>query len=162
MRYVVIDNGIVENAILADEGFVIEGKTLVQSDTAQIGQLWDGTDFSDPAPEPITSDQVNTERTRRILAGGTFLSIPVTGDDQTITNLTNLAFGASLRVGSGDTTTITVYRDAVNADHDLTPLQIIGLWQASAAYVSSLYQKSWDLKTMDPIPLDYTDESYWT
>jgi hypothetical protein len=47
-RYAVIDAGKVENTILAESGFSIPGKTLVQSDTAATGDLWDGATFTKP------------------------------------------------------------------------------------------------------------------
>jgi hypothetical protein len=51
MRYAVIENGIVVNTIVADEGFAA-GIGAVRSDEAQIGWLWDGEEFSAPEPSP--------------------------------------------------------------------------------------------------------------
>jgi hypothetical protein len=45
MRYVIIENGIVVNAAVADEPF---GGGWVQSDTANIGDLYDGETFTAP------------------------------------------------------------------------------------------------------------------
>ncbi len=114
----------------------------------------------------ITGDMVNEERERRILEG-TIINITGYGDvnlegrliDRN--NLSDLAFASSLRINTGDTTTITVFRDKDNVDHDLTPLHIIDLWNKGSAYISYMYQKSWEIKSMDPIPLDYTNNSYW-
>lgn len=110
----------------------------------------------------ITAAQVNAERERRILAGETFNGVLITGDPTNRANLSDLAFGASLRIGAGDTTTETTFRDGNNIDHDLTPVELLTLWQQAAAYVSLLYAKSWELKGMDPIPADYTSDSYWS
>lgn len=52
MRQAVIVNGTVENVILAPEGFTVPGAVLAPSETAAIGQLWDGEAFSDPPPTP--------------------------------------------------------------------------------------------------------------
>jgi hypothetical protein len=38
---------------------------------------------------------------------------------------------------------------------------MLALWQASAAYVSALYEASWALKAMDPIPADYAAGERW-
>lgn len=111
---------------------------------------------------PITTDQINAERQRRLLAGMDFNGIYVTGDDTNRANLSDLAFGASLRLGAGDTSTITTFRDGNNADHKLTPPELLGLWQLAATHVSMLYAKSWELKAMSPIPADFTDDSYWS
>lgn len=110
---------------------------------------------------PITGDDVNRERNRRIIACTSINGIVVTGRDEDARNLTNLAFSAQLRLATGDTITTTTFRDGNNVDHDLTPPQIITLWQASAAHVSALYQASWSIKAMDPIPADFRDNQYW-
>ena len=162
IRKAVIKDGTVVNVIVAAEDFEIEGVELVASEGAQIGQLYADGAFTDPAPEPVTTDQVNAERQRRILLGTTINGVYVTGDDVNRANLSDLAFGASLRIGAGDVTTVTTFRDGNNVDHDLTPLELLSLWQQAAAHVSLLYAKSWTLKGMDPIPVDFADDSYWS
>jgi len=53
MRFASILNGVVVNAILADHGFDPgDGSTLVQSDTAQIGDTFDGVHFTPAPPLP--------------------------------------------------------------------------------------------------------------
>ncbi len=103
---------------------------------------------------------INAERARRIIAGKVIDGIYVTGRDEDARNLTNLMLGAQLRITAGDTTP-TTYRDGNNADHALSPEQIVSLWQQSAAYVSAIYAASWALKALDPIPADYTADQYW-
>ncbi|OJU02873.1 MAG: hypothetical protein BGN87_06170 [Rhizobiales bacterium 65-79] len=104
---------------------------------------------------------MNAERDRRIVAGKTINGIAVTGREEDARNLTNLALGAQLRIAAGDTTTLTTFRDGNNADHDLTPPEMLELWQQSAAYVSALYAASWTIKALDPIPADFDAESRW-
>lgn len=104
---------------------------------------------------------INDERQRRLVAGKVINGVHVTGDDDDARNLTNLAMGAQMRVAAGDLTTITVYRDGDNVDHDLTPPQLIALWMASTEYVSALYAASWALKALDPIPADFAEDAYW-
>jgi hypothetical protein len=131
---------------------------------ADIDALWQTDAYQNPAP---SSDNVNTERERRIIEG-TLINITGYGDvnlegraiDRS--NLSDLAFAASLRISIGDTTTTTPFRDKDNVSHDLTPPNIIELWTKASAYVSFLYEKSWEIKAMDPIPDDYTDDSYWS
>lgn len=117
--------------------------------------------------DPITNDDVNQERDRRIQVGATFTIAPsvtvyVTGSDADARNLTNLALAAQLRLASGDNATLTTFRDGNNVDHDLTPSQMLSLWQQSANYVSVLYEKSWAIKAMTPIPADFATNSYWS
>jgi hypothetical protein len=112
-------------------------------------------------PKAITSQQINDERDRRIVAGKTINGVYVTGRDVDARNLTNLALAAQLRISQGDVSTLTTFRDGNNVDHELTPPQVLGLWQASATYVSDLYAASWALKAENPIPADYSSDVRW-
>lgn len=107
------------------------------------------------------SAAVNAERTRRVTAGKAINGIHVTGSDDDARNLTSLALASQLRLASGDVETTTTFRDGGNVDHELTPAQLLYLWQQSAEYVSALYAASWALKAMEPIPDDYASDGYW-
>lgn len=104
---------------------------------------------------------INAERQRRIEAGAIINDVYVTGRDEDARNLTNLALAAQMRIGMGDTETLTTYRDGDNVDHDLTPPQMLALWQQSAEYVSALYAASWAIKAMDPLPENVADDALW-
>ncbi|WP_223479255.1 DUF4376 domain-containing protein [Oricola indica] len=111
----------------------------------------------------IRSDAINEERERRIVAGVSVDvtgagAIPISGKETDIRNLQGLGMAALSRIVGGDTTTITVFRDAENQNHELLPAQVFELWQASAGYVSLLYQASWALKANDA---DYLDDANW-
>lgn len=120
----------------------------------------------DPATmhaDRVRRDAINVERERRIKLGGTFTvtgigDIPVTGNDEDIRNLQGLGMAALARLAAGDSTTVTVFRDAVDVTHSLVPAQVLQLWQLSAAYVSAIYQASWALKENS---LDYLDGDNW-
>lgn len=110
---------------------------------------------------------VNHERDRRIHAGVKIavrpgVTVHVGGDETTKINLLGLAQAATLRVSSGDVTTITKYRDETNTVYDLTPPEILQVWSDGAAYVSEVFAHSWALKD-DPngIPVDYMDDKHW-
>jgi hypothetical protein len=51
VRYAVIDGNTVENTIDAPSGFEIEGKTLVHSETAERGDLYQDGNFAKPEPQ---------------------------------------------------------------------------------------------------------------
>lgn len=111
-------------------------------------------------------DAVNAERERRIAAGTTVpvpgtAGIPVQGREQDVRNLLGLGMAALARMSQGDNVTLTPFRDATNAMHDLTPPQVFALWHLSAMYASAVYQASWAIKAMTPIPADFADDSYW-
>jgi hypothetical protein len=46
-------------------------------------------------------------------------------------------------------------------DHLLTAGQVISLTDQGKTYVTTLYQASWTLKAMDPLPADITDNTPW-
>lgn len=117
-------------------------------------------------PAPITSEQVNQERTRRLAAGAIVGvtghgDVAVQGRPQDIDNLNALALAATLRLQNGDAAHLTTFRDRDNVDHDLTPIQVIELWQKSAAHAEAIFKASWALKGGAEIPQDYTSDAYW-
>lgn len=112
-------------------------------------------------PDPVTTDMINAERARRIAAGTVIGNVYVTGRDEDARNLMALALAAQMRLASGDDETVTIFRDGDNVDHELTPSQVLHLWQESAAFVSHLYAKSWEIKELDPLPDDITENELW-
>jgi len=109
---------------------------------------------------------VNSERTRRIQSGfktklaGHNKDVAVEGGAEARENINALALAALLRKQMGDNST-SIYRDKDNVDHELTPDQLLELYKKSMTYAEKMYQKSWALKAMDPIPQDYKDDKYW-
>ena len=111
-------------------------------------------------------DDVNAKRLTVISAGTT---VTVTGcglialqcrpEDQA--TLQGLAFGAQLRVSSGDITTLTEFLDRDNVLHQLDPMQVLELWQKGAAFISAVYAASWRIKEMDPLTTDTSDPALW-
>jgi hypothetical protein len=144
---------------------VIHGPQGVEKRKETAKERSDRQAFQNAGPLNV---QVNLERDRRILAGKEFTvtgyatPIAVSGDRTTQMNLLALATAANMRIASGDTTTITKYRDEKNAIHDLTPPQIAELWSLGAAFVSDVYQASWALKdNPGGIPADFKDDTHW-
>lgn len=105
--------------------------------------------------------EINAERTRRVRLGKVINGVYVTSRDEDARNLTNLALGAQLRIAGEDSTALTTYRDGDNVDHELTPPQLLSLWQQSAEYVSALYVASWTIMAMNPLPADVTADALW-
>jgi len=119
------------------------------------------------SPAPVTAERVNAARARRIAAGvdltieGLAAPVALQGRPEDRENLSGLAILAQLRVAAGDTTTPTTYRDRENADHTLTPPQVLALYAAAMAWVEAVYAASWAIKGADPIPQDFDDDSRW-
>lgn len=127
--------------------------------------------------EPLTTEEklekqvelrqnINVERERRLKIGanvsisGLANTVYVTGDEENIRNMTNLGQLSMLYIQRNANTTIP-FRDAQNTLHTLTPLQMSNLWEKTVSYVSSVYQSSWAMKDMSPLPQDFLDDKYW-
>lgn len=147
----------------ATEGeLVIESSSEIDNSRQAVDITSEPHTLVDRDYEPTQAElaiAVNRERARRIEAGKVIDGARVTGRDEDARNLTNLALAAQLRLAAGDATA-TTFRDGDNVDHQLSPAQVLSLWQQSAAYVSSLYAASWALKA-GPIPADYAADQYW-
>lgn len=170
MKKAVITDGVVTNIIKVDPENIPEWAVdLPDAGSAGVGWTYDGTAYAPPVEptKPVTNQEVNTERDRRVLKGNTFEvnaygPVTIAGDDTTIRNLQGLALSAQLRMAQGDLTTLTNFRDETNVVHQLLPEQVIDLWAQGAAYVSALFQAAWTLKdNPDGIPTDYRDDKYW-
>lgn len=111
-------------------------------------------------------EQVMIERDRRIAAGAVvsipdYGDVPVQGGGSHDRNMQALGQVALARTGAGDITTITLFRDAQNVMHELTPPQVMHLWLGAVAATEAIYAASWALKDMADIPADYADDEYW-
>lgn len=112
-----------------------------------------------------TSEQVNTERERRMAFGSTF-EVPLYGPiaitgrpiDQTL--MMGLLVNAQMQMAQGvDTATMTI-RDRDNVNHELTPAQMAALVVMGMNWIEQVMAVSWAMKD-NGIPADYTDDSYW-
>jgi hypothetical protein len=119
-----------------------------------------------PAFQPTNGDV--TAHAEKLIEAGVTISITglaepvyVQGRDKDSRNVQGLVTAAQLRLAAGDTATVTKFRDGNNVMHDLTPAQVIELWQKSAAYVSFVYAASWAIKDGGTIAQDFADDERW-
>lgn len=115
------------------------------------------------APEP-TVDQVEAERERRIaLPLDVTLSvgqITVNMEPTAQRDIQGLStVGLYLTMAQQSTT--TSFRDYSNTERELTPADLVSLGLQAAARIQAVYQASWALKALSPIPSDFTDDQYW-
>lgn len=113
-----------------------------------------------------SNDDVNEERERRIIVGcnvsiSNVGTIYVTGSEKDIRNVAGLGQGAIVRIMNNDNTIVN-FRDGNNNMYALSPQQLLELWQKSANYISLIYQNSWTIKAMSPIPQDFASDIYWS
>lgn len=80
-RYMVIEGGVVANAVEADAGHAA-AQGWVQSDVAGPGWTWDGEDFSPPVdPGPVAPASVTMRQARLALLGAGLLGSVQTAID---------------------------------------------------------------------------------
>lgn len=121
----------------------------------------------DIVDSPVDRSEVNLHRHYRIMRGKTFdlssgKSVSIQGDQQTRENLDALALAANLRLAQGLTDHITPYRGNDNVIHQLSPMEILELWQSAASFVEAVYAASWAIKD-DPagISPDFKEDPRW-
>lgn len=112
-------------------------------------------------------DAVNTKRLKVITVGTTVSvtghgSVALQGRPEDQTSLQGLAFGAQLRLGMGDSTTLMDFLDRENVLHQLVPMQMLELWQKGAAFISAVYARSWVIKEMNPETTNIEDPLLWS
>lgn len=59
LRFAIVENGVVTNVADAEEAFGLF-MGWIASETAKMGDLWDGTTFTTPPPPVPTLEQYNT------------------------------------------------------------------------------------------------------
>lgn len=123
-----------------------------------------------PQPEPVpppppTVDDVVIERRRRLAMGFDYdfgggrgvhrigtTELDMAGWDE----VTKIALA---RHAMGATTPIAIVTDTGPAD--VTPADWLAILEAATAFRQPIWQASFALQTMDPIPADYTADTYW-
>lgn len=131
--------------------------------------FWDGEKWSEDEEAKAASlnEAINAERDRRISLGATVSltsgkSFTVQMRDQRDWRNTNgLGSAGIARIIAGDNSTPVTFRDADNNEHSLTPPELVEMGLQVAARVDAIYNSSWAIKAMSPIPEDFTEDKYW-
>lgn len=137
-----------------------DGSALIEEKRAGI-EAWLNVP---PAPDK----QEVTDHAEELIEQGVTISVTglaapvyVQGRDKDTRNVQGLVTAATLRLSSGDTTTLTPFRDGNNVTHQLLPAQVVEMWQKSAAYVSAVYAASWAIKDDATISADFRSDVRW-
>jgi len=122
--------------------------------------------------QPLTSEDVNRERDRRLLAGVTvtvtgYGDIPMQGRPQDQINTLALKDTARDLQAANVKAPVIPFRDALNVLHMLTPTQVIELANAGKAAASAIYQTAWAMKDGAApfeagIPDNFDNDIHWT
>ncbi|MHA7852188.1 DUF4376 domain-containing protein [Roseovarius sp.] len=125
---------------------------------------WSGSEWV-YSPPPVTTDQVNAERDRRLAAGAVvtvtgYGDVAVQGRERDVSVYTNLALRAAQKLQAGDTSTFK-FRDRDDVMHDLTPAQMAELMDKAGLAAQAIYAAAWALKDGAEIPQDYAEDKHW-
>lgn len=161
-------------------GFIsadIDGTTyIIPDDTKnrhrQMVAAWEALGNTiEPYETPgISREDVNSERDRRITSGFLFRGKIFDFDDKSkqrvagAATLAGFAIGAGAPVGylrwhGGDKDFAWITQDNTLMPMDAQTCFLFG--QTAAEHESNLIFKAKDLKNINPIPSDYTDDKYW-
>jgi len=143
-----VSNGVVINAVEALANFVTPaGMTAVASATAAIGDLYDGTNFTRPAPPAPTKTQLIayvTTKQQNILAAGVTVNVAASGApaveilcDGTSSTRADLALLALF--GQANPTGTKIWTDNNGVDTSVTGTELIALATIVGNWISSIY-----------------------
>jgi len=130
---------------------------------------WSGTDWEYVAPE-ITAGSVNAERDRRLQADFEFHGKMYQRDAVSLQRIAGKAtlagFAIAAGAQSGNLRWDNPERDFgwIASDNTITPMDAqtcFAFGQAAAAVETRLVFAAKQLRDMDPIPADYTDNKWW-
>lgn len=167
MRMAVVDGTTVVNVIEAEPGFELPGKLVVEAGPASIGWSYEGGEFSPPSPPEPTVDDVIAERERRLSQGFDYDF----GDERGVHHIGTAP--ADLRKWMDEVTPLSqAFLNLSQPDGEIAIVTDTGPvavtaheWQqillAAAAWRQPIYQASFALMAMTPIPADYADDSWW-
>lgn len=162
---------VIENLIEADPDLELPGKTLVDAGDAGIGWVWDGEAWQPPAATAPSPTEVDAERDRRIANGFTFNGVRFQSRPEDRENIAGAALAALKAMVNGKGEGELDWFPGVPAfawiaeDNSTVAMDaptMFAFGDAAAAHKQALIFKARAIKDMDPIPVDYADDGYWT
>lgn len=175
MRAHVIENGIVTNTIEVESLDFLPG-LIDASLGGAIGERYENGEFLPPLPQPAQPAAVDAERDRRISAGFEFQGVryqsrlPSAGHPGDWDVFSGKALEAFIAVSSGAQPGDLRWAGSdedfawISADNSRVPMDaqtVIELGKAASLHRSRHTFAGSDLKAMQPIPQDHTDNKWW-
>ncbi|MFC4624244.1 hypothetical protein ACFO1V_03210 [Daeguia caeni] len=123
-----------------------------------------------PPPPPITPDDVDAERDRRIAGGFIFGGVFYQTRPEDLENIAGASTAALAAIMNGaapgdyrwhGSDTDFVWIAADNSTHAMDAQTLFAFGQAAMAHKQAHIFAARALKDQDPIPADYTDDKYW-
>jgi len=168
-----------------------EGRVWALTEDSQVGEWLDymatGGTIDPFIPPPISKWDVDAERDRRIFGGFEYMGHTFQSDEFSQRNIADATQAANMAIaeGAGDTDyswqqpTPTAkappggggggggggedfyWIAADNTKVPMTAYDVRGLGQNMVRFKQAMIRIARDMKDMDPIPMDYNDDSYW-
>lgn len=153
-------SGAVINQIIADEAFAaawIEAQPNAADLVAEV--------VPPPDDRPYR-ERVDAYRDQVVAAGVDFDlpgygTIHLQGRPQDMVAILGLSLTAQQLQGAGQAGRVLPFRDRENIVHQLTPGQIVQVFQVGSAFVSSVMQASWAMKDAGDESVDPADRANW-
>jgi hypothetical protein len=123
-----------------------------------------------PAPATPTSDQINTERDRRVAGRFTFQGKEYDFDPASKQRVTGAATLAGFAIAQGSPVGYTLWHGGTSPfvwiakDNTLSVMDAqicFAFGQAAAAHETLHIYAARQIKNMATVPLDYTNDTYW-
>lgn len=168
MRVAFYKDGVCTHVLNCAEGWedLFPDETGIASETANAGDTWDGASFiSPPLPPPGIGD-VLAERDRRLSLGFSYdfgdargvHQIGTTSADMTGWDEVTKVAQAMIATGAA-TATIEIITDTGPAT--VTASEWMAILLAAGAHRQPIWQASFVLQAMSPVPADYAADSRW-
>ena len=167
MRHIVVDtSNTVVNTIEAPEGFTLDGLDVIPHETGAIGDTYVDGVLTRPVVA-VTADGVIAERTRRLALGFDYDFGDARGihhfetseEDMKGWDTVDKSANAFVAVGMPDQEiNLATGSGAVT----ITAIEWSSIMVAATIWQQPIWQASFTLQAMDPIPQDYTDDKWWT
>jgi len=148
-----------------ENGLIVGIFDVAQQGVAEEWLSADHTDVLAFRNPPAIADDVIAERSRRLALGfdydfgdarGVHRIGTTPGDMAGWGEVTDIA---QSRVARGSTTPIGIVTDT--GPVEVTPLEWMDVLEAAAAFRQPIWQASFVLQQMEPIPADCADDGYW-
>ncbi len=170
-RQAVITNNIITNIISAEDGWVVPGSSVIAAEPHwKIGGAYDNGVYTDPADPAGTIAQINTERDRRLLLGFTYGGNPYDFDPTSKIRISGAGTLAGFAVAAGAPEGYLYWHGGVDAFSWILQNNETAQLDAHQMFALAQYAAQWEsrhvfaarvLKDLDPIPANYSDNSYW-
>lgn len=169
-RYVKIENGVVTNAVEANQEWA-DAMGYIPSTDAAPGWTYSNGQFSRPNPTPVTTEQVNAERDRRVQTTFSWNGKAYQLDERSLTRITAMGADARFAKAAGANNSNKKWHGGIEdfgfiaTDNSVTSMgvdDVISFSNAAKLWVNNHTMKARALKDMNPIPQNFTDDSYWS